>query len=497
MEHKEWLEIPEETKKELAKIDFLCFCKYFAHTVLAEWRDYEVHRYVCQIIQDLHYNLNEFDNGKENNKVVISMPPQHGKSFIVAVFYPVFYLLQNPKSNVLYVTYGDSLSKQKATLVKALSQSVTETYFGTSKINSKISDFKMFGDGSFYSVGVGGGITGRGFDLIIMDDLIKNHEEADSELQRDKLKDYYNTAILTRRSNTANEILIMTRWHNDDIASRLLDGEEDEHGNKTGSDFRLYNFPAVCIDPETDLLNRKLGEPLCPEVKSNNFLKNARVTMSGRHWQCLYLGTPTDDDGAFFKREYFQYFSYDEERLYWEYQGKKESETKYNIIMFQTIDTAYEENDNADFFVITTFAVAKEKLFIIDLYRERLSTVKHIETVKRYRDKWTPWLVFQGIENKGSGINILQALKKEGLPIKEFKADRNKRLRAEFVKVAYEQGLVYHLKGASFNDVMEVEMLQFPLGRNDDIVDTIAYGGEQFYHNYTTFANTHLYKRVE
>ncbi len=197
----------------------------------------------------------------KTKRLMIFMPPRHGKSMTVTETFP-FYLGKNPEKRVIEISYSGDLAQQFGKRNRDKVEEFGPALFGhtISQVQATKTNWNLDnGMGGMISVGIGGSITGYGADLLIVDDPIKNRAEAESATYRDKLWDEYQSTVSTRLHAGGAVIIILTRWHEDDLAARLLN---PEYGKV--EDWDIISLPAVCEDPATDPLGRELGEALWP-----------------------------------------------------------------------------------------------------------------------------------------------------------------------------------------------------------------------------------------
>ena len=316
------------------------------------------------------------------------------------------------------------------------------------------------------STGVGGSATGKGAHIAIIDDPFKNREDANSKLQRDKVWAWYQSTIRTRLAPGGGIIIIQTRWHEDDLVGRI--SKEMESG--TGEVFESIVLPAIA--EENDILGRNVGEALWEERYGLKELKNIKKAIGSREFAALYQQRPQIEDGGLFKRQYFKYFDIDNDFI-------KTADKNVNVkdcFYFQTIDTAMSTRKNSDYTAIATFMCDREwNLYLIDLMLERLEVPDQWNVIKEFRNRYK--LRFQAIESKSSGIGIIQQANREGMPLKELKADTDKMTRALNISVMFENGKVYFNKNLDKLFELEEELLKFPNALHDDAVDVCSYAG--------------------
>ena len=325
-------------------------------------------------------------------------------------------------------------------------------------------------NGAMFSTGIRGTITGKGANILIIDDPVKNSEEARSKTIRDKNWDWYQSTAYTRLEPDGAVILIMSRWHWDDLAGRCL--------RESGEKWEVINLPAIAEEDEDyGVLKRKKGESLWAERFNLDDLLRIKNSIGNYWFNALYQQRPSESEGDIFKLEYFRYFT-EEGDLYvlWEGQKEKEAIKKSNCIVFQTVDLAITQNETSDYTVIGTFAVTPQKdLLILDIYRARIDMPTQKKVIRDLYNKFKPSYI--GIEAQAYQLGLIQELRQEGLPIKELRAVRDKTARALTVATRYEAGSVYHLKEAKYLEDFEDELMRFPNGEHDDQVDVVAYAG--------------------
>jgi len=376
----------------------------------------------------------------------------------------------NPTKAVIYCTYGADLSLSKSVRARELFREIP---YGEklSRDQSSKSEWSQANlKGQYFALSVGGSVTGIGADYLILDDLIKNQQEAESSALREKVWDYWQYTLRTRLEPGASVVLIMTRWHYDDICSRLL---------KTG-DWDHIKLPMEA--EENDPLNREIGEPLWPKRFGKKEVEKIKSEVSQYVWSALYQQSPLLAEGQRFRLDNFRYFSMgDRSYLYHKKQGDQGVFINIEVIknectVYQAIDTAGTEKKASDYFCCITYAVTPKKdILVLDVYREKAETTRHQDILRQQLSKWNP--KFQAVENKSFGINIIQSAINQGLPIKSLKADVSKWVRSESIAVMYENHKVYHLTGAPWLLELEKELCEFDKGKHDDQVDCMSYAG--------------------
>lgn len=409
-----------------------------------------------------------------NVRAIVAMPPRHGKSYMISYWGLVWALEQNPELRVGVLTYEADFAMSWGRRVRdtiiahqaRLAVSVVRDMAAAQRWSTGE------GEGGMVTAGVGGPLTGRGLDLCVIDDPVKNAEQARSPTYRNHCWEWWTDTVQTRLEPGASVILVMTRWNEDDLAGRLI---------REGG-WEVISLPALAEDE--DPLDRKRGEALWPERYPSDCEKFVEAKRYPRTWAALYQQRPAPEEGNIFKRSHFRYVR-DEGPLYvlGLPDGKTRTVVKSACWLAQTADTALEAKKDSDYTAITTWAVCPQPdegrppdVILIDVYRERLEVPDQWPTMIAQRQKhhavnfrW--W----GVEKKGSGHGLFQIARRAGIPLRELKADTDKVTRAMPLAMGYESGRVYHLHGAPWLEAWESELLGFPNGAHDDQVDAGAH----------------------
>ena len=385
----------------------------------------------------------------EIKRLMVFMPPRHGKSNLASEIFPAWYLGHKPAHQVMFTTYGQDLADGFGRKVRnAVGDARHVRAFPESVLadDSKSAQrFNTTAGGVYYAVGAGGAVTGRGADLLLIDDPMKNREEADSRLMRDKLWDWYASTAYTRLMPGGAVVLIQTRWHEDDLAGRLLNG--DEH-------WEVVNLPAIA-EPG-DMLGRQEGVPLWPERYGLDDLNRIRSTIGEREFIALYQQRPSPLEGALFRRD-------------WIARGKA---PRSGTRVAMGVDLALSTKTSADYTAIVIMARDEfGKLYVLDAVRERVDFPGALRLIRLMADKWSPKAI--AIEQVAyQAVVVQELLRQTTLPIKGVTPDKDKVTRAQPLALRYEQGLVYHEELPSW---FEDELLSFPQGLHDDAVDAAVY----------------------
>jgi len=402
--------------------------------------------------------------------LVINVPPQHGKSELVSHYTPVWFLKKFPWKKVGLASYEMGFASEWGGKAK---DTITEH---TDELNIQLrQDTKAKGrwnlrgyGGGMTVAGIGGPFTGRGFDLIVIDDPIKNDAEALSEVYRRRNWNWYRSVVRPRLQPGGSIIVIMTRWHEQDLAGALLGNPpEDEEELLIEEDvepdpWEVINLPALA--EENDVLGRKPGEALWPTRYDETALKKLRVAAGPFWWTAQYRGKPQPEGGGIIKTAWFK--SYEDEDL---------PPTFSRVVRMG--DTAHKEKQRHDRSACLTIGQANNprRYYLLDLYVARLTFPDLNRAAEAQYDKWEPDRVV--IEDKSSGISLIQQLRRDTkVPIRAVKAIDDKVTRAHTVTGVMEAGQVLIPRHASWLADFLKEVGDFPTGAHDDIVDVLVHG---------------------
>jgi len=401
--------------------------------------------------------------------LIINLPPRHGKSELVSHWTPVWFLKRFPWKKVGLASYEMGFASEwggaaKDTIVEHSDQLGLEMTQDT-KAKGR---WKLKGYGGGMTVaGIGGPLTGRGFDLIIIDDPIKNDQEALSPTYRKRLWNWYKTTLRTRLEPGGSIIVVLTRWHEDDLAAKLTTPQEDEPDDPANRDpWETINLPAIA--EKNDPLGRAEGEPLWPERFNAAALATLRQVEGPFWWAALYQGRPQPEGGGIIKQAWFKYFQEDE------IPRNDKGAVKMSRLV-QIWDTAFKENQSNDRSACLTLAVGVRGFYVLDLFVRRLEYPDLVRMSLAQADKWDPDQIF--IEDKASGQSLIQQLRRDTkLPIKALKAEDDKVTRAHSVTGTIEAGRVLLPARAPWLADFLAEVSAFPHGPHDDIPDVLVHG---------------------
>ena len=393
----------------------------------------------------------------EIKQLMIFLPPRHGKSFLVSQYFSAWYLGMFPDKRVILTAYEADFAASWGRKSRDLLNEHGKQLFNV-ELNNKSSaanrwDIKGH-DGGMITAGVGGPITGKGADILIIDDPIKNSEEANSQTYRDKTWEWYQSTAYTRLEPNGAVILIMTRWHEDDLAGRLLKAM-----NNNGEQWEVVNLPAIAED--NDMLGRKSGEALWPGRYSLNELNRIKGTTGSYYWSALYQQRPQPPGGGLLKSSWLDYYN----------PGDLSNTDEMDI--YQAWDLAISTRETADYTVCTTLGVSGEnKINVLDWYRGRIDFPTQIKMVEKLAQKWNPLQI--AIESNAYQKALPQQLKDTSmLPIKEVNRTKDKVTRISSGFVQFENGKVLLPKKHPELENFINEYVYFPHGKHDDMLDSM------------------------
>jgi predicted phage terminase large subunit-like protein len=409
--------------------------------------------------------------GKKNQKLIVNMPPRHGKSELISRYFPFWYLMHNPTKQIIFSTYDQSFAATTGRFVRDLVKRHGKRYgIELRRDASAKEDFLLTTGGGMISVGAGGSLTGRGADLLIIDDPIKNDMEATSNVIRDNIWQWFNTTAFTRIEPGGMVVVVMTRWHEDDLCGRILKQERNylaKHKDKKAK-WTLLKLPAIAT--EQDVVGRKVGEPLWANRYDLERLGEVHEQMGDYWFNALYQQTPQRASGNIFKRKTFKYFNEDEE--YYVFGGKHIR--KKDCSIFAVLDLAATISETSDWTAVIIFALTPEReVLVLEVVREKFEGAEHLPLIRNIFHRWRPLQI--GIESVQYQISLVQLARKELLPVRDLRADRDKVTRSLPMAAMLEAGKCYFREGASWLTTFEDELLSFPKSKNDDQVDAFSY----------------------
>lgn len=399
----------------------------------------------------------------EIRRLMIFVPPRHGKSRQASIDFPAWYLGKHPDGQIITASYSSDLAKDFGEDTRDLVGSFEyQQVFPETRLkdDSAAKDkWKTEHGGYYLSVGVGGSITGKGATIALIDDPFKNRKEAESQTVRDSVYHWFTSTLYTRLEPKGAIIIILTRWHYDDLAGRLL-----ENMQNGGEHWEVVNLPAIA---EGDEAYRKDGEPLWPERYPLEELLAIKKAVGIRDWASLYQQKPIVTESQEFKEENFQYF--DEEDLL-------NRSLSYTI----AVDPAISKSEGADRTGITVVGkeIGKPQWYVMEAIGARLDPLELIDTLfslfNEYRKKGPVKIGIEVVAYQKSLVYYMKEEMKnreEFIHIQELKNTSKKEERIRGLIPLFNTGVLYLRR--SYGLLLE-ELVTFPSGRTDDVLDSLA-----------------------
>ena len=388
-----------------------------------------------------------------DGRLIISMPPQEGKSVRVGRDFPIWALMQNPDLRIITGSYGQGLANRNGRTVRNAIITNPDVGLAVAPDHGAASEWTIDGhDGGVLSVGRGAGVTGRPADLLIIDDPLKDRAEADSLTIRDTTWDWWTDVLSARLAPGAQAVLILTRWHEDDLAGRLV-------ARDTDAGWRVLNIPAQCEDPATDPLGREPGEyMISARRRTREQWEQRKRTAGSRTWNALYQGRPSPTEGGAFRREWWRRWT--------------RPPQLHRVI--QSWDMAFKGTDKSDFVVGQVWATDGADSYLLDQVRGRWTFTETLAQVRLLRERW-PMTSATLVEDKANGTAVIDSLNRSIPGLVPVQPQGGKETRAAAVSPLVEAGNVW-LPPATVPWVgaLVEEAAAFPQGSHDDQVDALT-----------------------
>lgn len=455
--------------EERAKSHILPFTLYtFPKTYRVNWH----HRRICDLIM-------RWIRG-EIPYLIISVPPRHGKTEICSKRLPAFLFGLFPDTQIIMASYSADLSSKNNRSVQAIIDSNRyQTLFPNTRLWSAggqgsglmsgmrprrtSTEFEIVKhEGYLRSAGVGGGITGMGAKFLIIDDPVKDAKQADSEVFRQSVWDWWSSTALTRLEDNSRALIIMTRWHEEDLAGRLL---SESKNNPDALQFVEFKLEAIREDMTVLDDPRPYAQALWPEKYDEKYLKSIRSGMDPRWWNALFQQRPSALEGGIIQKKWIEDNYYRTLPPFWSR-------------LIQSWDFTFKDTKHSDFVVGQVWGVYGKDKYLIDQVRARMGFTEAKKAMKAMSQKW-PRAYKKIVEDKANGPAIIDALKNNddgfGLEgIVPYSPKDSKEARLSAVSPAYMAGDVKypHPEIAPWIQVNIDEIVKFPNAAYDDTVDS-------------------------
>ena len=398
-----------------------------------------------------------------DGRLIISMPPQEGKSQRAAIATPVWQLHRDPDTRISVASYAQGLANRNGRAIRNAIVTHPDLGMAIAADNGAVSEWTLAGhDGGVLSVGRGAGITGRPVDLLIIDDPLKDRAEADSETIRDTCWDWWTDALSARLAPGAPVVLILTRWHEFDLAGRLI-------ADDAAAGWRVLNIPAQCEDANTDPLGRQPGEyMISTRGRSTAQWEQRKKTAGSRTWAALYQGRPSPAEGGIFKREWWQQYDTPQwlirdDGSYWA--------TGFDEVLISA-DLTFKGTDHSDYVAVGVWARRNADAWLLDQICDRWDFVTTLKRFEALCAKW-PQATLKLVEDKANGPALISMLGKRIPGIVPVTPEGGKEVRANAWAPLVEAGNVWIPSSRLApwaSDYIE-QHAAFPNAAHDDMVD--------------------------
>tara|TARA_B100000131_G_scaffold240066_1_gene232348 strand:- start:5202 stop:6752 length:1551 start_codon:yes stop_codon:yes gene_type:complete len=445
-------ELSSRQQNELAFNDLIEFCKRMQP-------DYIVgkhHRILARMLMDIEQG--------NKDRICVNIPPRHGKSQLVSIYFPAWFLGRNPNKKVMMVSHTTDLAVDFGRKVRNLI--ATDEYRSIFPTVALSADSKSAGrwntsmGGEYYACGIGSSIAGRGADLLLVDDPHSEQDVINGNFEVfEKAYEWFTFGARTRLMPGGRVAIIQTRWHMDDLTGRVT---RDMVNNDLSDQYEIVEFPAI-LDL-TDKKGKPVQKPLWPQFFDLNALLRTKASMPTFQWNAQYQQEPTAEEAALIKREW------------WQSWGNENPPMCEYIIM--SLDAAAETHNRADYTALTTWGVFMNEdenayhIILLNSIKQRLEfpELKDL-AMDEYRD-WEPDAFI--VEKKSAGTALYQEMRRMGLPVQEYTPHRgsgDKLARLNSVADIVASGMVWMPATRWAEEVIE-EIAGFPFMSHDDLVDS-------------------------
>ena len=433
------MKLDEKTKQDKVHNDFLGFVKH----VWPEFIEGKHHKKIAE-------KFNRLARG-EVKRLIINMPPRHTKSEFASFLLPSWMVGRKPDLKIIQTTHTTELAirfgrKAKTLIDSPEYQSVFKTRLRED--SQAAGKWETEQGGEYYAAGVGSAITGRGADLLIIDDP-HSEQDALNMTAMERAYEWYTSGPRQRLQPGGAIVVVMTRWNMKDLTGMLIKSQKELKSDK----WEIIEFPAIMPS----------GKPVWPEYWKLGELESVKASLSIGKWNAQWMQNPTAEEGSLIKREW------------WKTWEKPYIPPLQHII--QSYDTAYLKKETADFTAITTWGVfypsedGPANLILLDSFKERVEFPElRKEAFRQYR-YWNPETVI--IEAKAAGLPLTYELRKAGIPVINYTPSKgqDKHARVNAVSPLFESGIIWAPDEKFAEEVIE-ECASFPYGDHDDLVDS-------------------------
>lgn len=418
-----------------------------------------------------------------NNRLMIFCPPQEGKSTRTACWYPLWRLASDPSLRIAIVSYNQQKALRWGKWLRRMIERHPELGIELETGSRAADRWETTAGGQVISVGIAGGITGEAVDELIIDDPVAGHAEAESPTYREAAWAWWESNAMTRASNRFRVILMMTRWHADDLAGRLL---KEEPGQ-----WKVLRIPAIREDgvpvvrgSDGASVYSPNGELISVQQRAPGWFHNLRDLRSSYVWRAVYAQNPVLAEGNLFRKADFRYWYTARPHTVTSgplggmriRMGQDVDEWRHvdDMFRFMTVDLAASTKTTADWTVAAVWGITADGLLVLlDQDRQRLEEVNHFAMVRPLAERWAVTTVY--VEKGFIGSTLVIDATKAGLRVEPVTPDKDKVTRAIPAANRARQGRFWLPAGAEWLGDWLAELAEFPNGTNDDRVDTASY----------------------
>ena len=433
------MKLDEKTKQDKVHNDFLGFVKH----VWPEFIEGKHHKKIAE-------KFNRLAKG-EIKRLIINMPPRHTKSEFASFLLPSWMVGRKPDLKIIQTTHTTELAIRFGRKAKTLIDSPEYQQIFKTRLredSQAAGKWETAQGGEYYAAGVGSAITGRGADLLIIDDP-HSEQDALNMSAMERAYEWYTSGPRQRLQPGGAIVVVMTRWNMKDLTGMLIKSQKELKSDK----WEIIEFPAIMPS----------GKPVWPEYWKLEELESVKASLSIGKWNAQWMQNPTAEEGSLIKREW------------WKVWDKPYIPPLQHVI--QSYDTAYLKKETADFTAITTWGVfypnedSPANLILLDSYKERVEVPElRKEAFRQYR-YWNPETVI--VEAKAAGLPLTYELRKAGIPVINYTPSKgqDKHARVNAVSPLFESGIIWAPEEKFAEEVIE-ECASFPYGDHDDLVDS-------------------------
>ena len=432
----------EKKIQNKAKNDFMSFVK----CVWPEFIEGSHHRHIAK-------KFNDLAEGKIN-RLIVNMPPRHTKSEFASFLLPAWMVGRNPKLKIIQATHTGELAIRFGRKAKTLIDSDDYRKIFDTRLredSQAAGRWETAQGGEYFAAGVGGAITGRGADLLIIDDP-HSEQDALSATAMESAYDWYTSGPRQRLQPGGKIVCVMTRWSTKDLTGKLLAHQKEAKSDK----WHVVEFPAILEDDDPPV-------PVWPEYWKLEELESVKATLPVGKWNAQWMQNPTSEEGAILKREWWR--KYDREDI----------PALHHVI--QSYDTAFLKKETADYSAITTWGIfypdedSGANLILLDAIKGRYEFPELRRLALEQYKYWNPETVI--VEAKASGLPLTHELRQMDIPVINFTPSKgnDKHVRVNTCAPLFESGMIWAPDEKFAQEVIE-ECAAFPFGDHDDLVDS-------------------------